>query len=99
MIIPINDKYRINSDKHQWFVQQYRGLVKDQKTGEKVESWKGCLFYTDLSKLVTGLSERMLRESNADTLALALVEVETISRTLREALSPIYEVKEPRWDD
>lgn len=98
MIIPINDKYRINSDKYQWIVQKYSSYTatKDSKTakaGELVEKWDGILFYTSLSSLAAGLSERMLRESKAEGLAEAMEEVKRVSSTLSEALAPHFEVK------
>ena len=92
MIIPINDKYRINSDSYQWFAQQYRGMVKD-KNGNMVESWKSVMYYPTIDGLVRGLSQRMLRESKVDTLALALLEVESVCNTLKTALSPVFDVK------
>jgi len=85
MILPINDKYRIKTDSHQWKVQKYIGLDK-----KKEEIWTSVLYYSNIEALVQGLSERMLRESGAVTLALALKEVESITKELSEALTPTY---------
>lgn len=89
MILPINDKYRIKTDSNQWMVQKYGGVV--QKTQEEI--WTGVLYYSNIEALVKGLSERMLRESGVDTLALALKEVESVATTLSSALSPTYLVQ------
>jgi hypothetical protein len=92
MILPINDKYRIKSDANQWMVQEYRGI--DKKSEEEI--WKSVLYYSNIEALVQKLSERMLRESKVDTLALALKEVESIASNLSLALSPTYLIqKEP----
>jgi hypothetical protein len=83
MKIQINDEYRISSDSNQWMVQKYRGI--DKKTGEPI--WQSILYYTSLDTLVTGLADKMLRESDASTISEALVEIKRIGELLKSALS------------
>jgi len=87
MIISINEKYRISSDKRQWIIQTPCKITPKTPSG-----WRNEQFYVNLSSLVTALSERMLRESNVETLSDALDEVKRIQQELTEALSTNYEV-------
>ncbi len=52
------------------------------------------LFYSDIGKAVTGLANFALRQSDVQTLADALAEVENITRQLMRALAPEFEVKQ-----
>jgi hypothetical protein len=45
MIIPINDKLRINSDENQWILQQITTSVV-KETGEL--RWRNIAYYTSL---------------------------------------------------
>ncbi len=87
MILPISDKYRLASDRRCWTVQEFR----PKKSGDE---WRSVLFFSDLSKAVSGLASLALRTSDAQTLADALAEVESISRALTRALAPEFEVKQ-----
>lgn len=87
MILPINDKYRISSDRHGWAIQEFR----PKKSGDE---WRPVLYYSDIGKATTGLANLALRTSDAMTLADALAEVESIARQLTRALAPQFEVKQ-----
>lgn len=88
MILPITDKTRILGDECAWHIQK-RG--KDNKeTG--LPTWGSFRHYPTLNGAVNSLSEKMLRESKAETLTEALEEVKRVHRVLVEALSPKYNV-------
>jgi len=85
MMIPINDRYRISSDRYQWMIQEAR-----TRKGEKV--WESKWFFGTFPAAVKGLWELMVRESDAQTLVDALADAEKITTTLSQALTPQFEV-------
>ena len=85
MMIPINDRYRISSDRYQWMIQEAR-----TRKGDKV--WESKCFFGTFPAAVKGLWELMVRESEAQTLVDALADVEKITTTLSQALTPQFEV-------
>ena len=89
MIIPINEKYRINSDKYQWILQTPCKVSPKTPSG-----WKHEQYYTTLQQLMDSLPERLLRESNAEGIVEGLVEVKRIAAELAVALSPNYTIEE-----
>ena len=84
MMIPINDRYRISSDRYQWMIQEVR-TRKDDKV------WESKWFFGTFPAAVKELGELMVRESKAQTLVDALAEVEKITTTLSQALTPQFE--------
>ena len=84
MIIPINERYRLTSDEHQWIIQKKRYR-------NKRECWESRLYYPNLNATVKGLGEMMVRQSKADTVADALEAVENVATTLCQALTPQIE--------
>ena len=85
MMIPINDRYRISSDRYQWMIQEAR-----TRKGDKV--WESKWFFGTFPAAVKGLWELMVRESEAQTLVDALADAEKITTTLSHALTPRFEV-------
>ncbi len=85
MIIPIDDKYRLKTDANQWMVQS-----KAMKNG-KVK-WKGVSYQANARQAAASLAERMVRESEAETLADALEDVKRVTDTLTRALTPHVEI-------
>ena len=77
MIIPINDKFRIASDRHQWIVQEKR-------TRQGNPEWESRQFYPTFQMTLCWLGERLVRESKAETLAEALINVENITTMLSQ---------------
>ena len=75
MIIPINNKYRIASDQYQWIVQSKR-------TRSGLLEWEARHFYSTFRMALGSLGELMVRESKAETLAEALINVENITTML-----------------
>ena len=84
MLIQVNDQFRIKSDSVQWMIQKRR-----TRNGKR--TWESRLFFPSLQGAVKELGELMVRESEAQTLADALVEVEKITTTLCQALTPQIE--------
>ncbi|SVE46624.1 uncharacterized protein METZ01_LOCUS499478 [marine metagenome] len=84
MIIPIDAQFRIKSDRYQWAIQERR-------TRKGGESWESKLFFGTFQSAAKELGELMVRLSGADTLADALEEVDTVTTTLSQALTPQLE--------
>ena len=84
LIIPINNKYRIASDPNQWIVQSKR-------TRSGLLEWEARYFYSTFRMALGSLGELMVRESKAETLAEALIDVENITTMLSLALTPFIE--------
>ena len=81
MIIPINEQYRFTTDIYQWIIQKKR-----TRCGE--EDWKAETYYPSFESALQSLGELMVRQSKAETLADALVDVRNITITLSQALTP-----------
>ena len=81
MMIPINNQLRIKSDSRQWMIERKR-LRKGK------ESWEARLYFGTLKAAVKDLGELMVRTSKANTLADALKDVENVTATLSQALTP-----------
>lgn len=77
MQIQVTDKWRIKSDDNQWIAQEYAGIDKVGK-----EIWQGRLFYGTFSAARKGLSQRLIREIDTDTLEDAIEAVEALYKHL-----------------
>ena len=84
MMIPINDQFRIKSDSRQWMIERKR--LRQGK-----ESWEARLYFGTLKACLKDLGELMVRTSKANTLADALKDVENVTATLSQALTPQLE--------
>ena len=93
MIIPIDDKHRLATDRYQWMIQEMKSY-KDSKTGEQVKNWEGIKFYPTIEGAVNGLAQLKLRLSEAETLTDALAEVKNIAKLLKTALTLQFKVEE-----
>lgn len=85
MIIPIDEKHRIDTDEHSWRVCTRR----KRKAGD---TWEPVSYHRTITLAVQSLADRMLRASDAVGLAEALVEVDNVTAVLSRALSPRFEV-------
>ena len=81
MILPINEDYRIISDSNQWIIQVAR--TRKGKT-----DWEHRYYFVTIESAVKALGELMVRRSNAETLADALLAVNEIATMLSQALTP-----------
>ena len=87
MIIPINDRYRIQSDRYQWIIAKRRS-----RRGK--EEWRAESFFRTFEMALRSLGEQMVRESKAQTLTDALTHVDHVATTLSQALTLEFEVGE-----
>ena len=85
MIIPINQQYRIATDPYQWIVQKKRS-----RKGK--EDWESQTYHPSIQSALQSFGEFMVRQSDATTLTDALVEVENVTTTLSQALTPQFQV-------
>lgn len=83
MILPINDEYRISSDRYQWMIQKPH---KRNRNGEQVITWESESYFPTFKGALRELGERMVRESEAVGFARALEEVERVVTKLCAAL-------------
>ena len=84
MIIPVNDRYRIASDPRQWIIQESR-----TRNGEA--EWESRYYFGTLESAVKELREMMVRTSDGETLADDLADIEKVTTTLSQALTPTIE--------
>ena len=85
MIIPINQQYRITTDPYQWIVQKKRS-----RKGK--EDWESQTYHPSIQSALQSFGEFMVRQSDATTLTDALIEVENVTTTLSQALTPQFQV-------
>ena len=85
MIIPFNDRYRINSDKHAWFIQE-KGRKRDPETQEWFERWTSIKWYTTFEKCLAGARQLAIRTSSAETHADALLDIDAAIRASEETM-------------
>ena len=84
MIIPVNDRYRIASDPRQWMIQESR-----TRNGEA--EWESRYYFGTLESAVKELREVMVRASVGETLVDDLADIEKVTTTLSQALTPTIE--------
>jgi len=89
MIIPIDDDYRIDSDAYCWRVSK-KSLFK--KDGKLMEQWKPLSFHGSIGQAVRSLHNRLLRETNTETLSEAIAEMERVSDKLSRSLEGKLEI-------
>ena len=89
MILPIDEKYRIKSDEHCWYIQKARTRSKD---GKKVKDWESFKWVTSLESAVNILGELMVKTSDVQTLGEALIEIENVTTKLSQALTTKFKV-------
>jgi hypothetical protein len=70
-MITINDKFRIDSDKWNWILQEKKiGDPKHQfaKSDAPTERWENVGYYSNIKKLASRLLDEDLKQSDANTL-------------------------------
>ncbi len=90
MILPINGKYRLTADRYSWAIQERVGI--NRKTGEI--RWEGVSWCPTLHQALKECHQRMVRTSDAQTLAEALEVAEKATATIIQALSPTFDIRE-----
>lgn len=86
MIIPIDEEWRIATDEYQWIVQRSQ-VAGDNSRNPGSIRWINQSFHGSLDSAIRSLGQRMLRTSNAETLAEALEVFKNVSDTLSQALT------------
>lgn len=89
MILPINEKYRIEADSLSWMIQSKATRKRD---GQSIEEWRSVSWHSSLQSALQGLAERMIRSSDAQTVADAIADVKAVCAELSEALQPKFTV-------
>ena len=84
MIIQIDEQYRFTTDPDQWIVQKKHSR-KDK------EDWESQTYHPSFESALQSLGECLVRESDAETLADALADVEKAITILSQALIPQFE--------
>lgn len=92
MIIPFSDKYRINSDKHGWFIQEFKGNQLDKRDGQVKPVWMGIKWYSTFEKCLQQAAAMTIQTSSADTPSQVLNEIENTHSQLRNALDEYKEL-------
>ncbi len=91
MIIPIDEAWRLKSDKNCWHIQAYKKNRKDGKGNP--DPWKSEYYCRDLEDACQYLVQLRLRLAEGNTLTQALGEVEKAVSALVRALSPHFRVE------
>ena len=76
MVIQVNDKHRISSDRNSWTVQKYVGKRKDGK-----DEWENLYYCVDFGGALASLGEYLVR-TIPDTAAVSEITV-----TLKEIVA------------
>ena len=91
MIIPISKKYRIATDSLQWMLQSPR--KQKGKNGKQKTVWVPFAYFGSLQQCIESLGQRLVRQSNAETVAEAIEDIDRITTKLCQALTPQFEVR------
>ena len=86
MNIPIGEDYLISSDEHCW-------IVKKKRTRKGSVDWRPVTYHHTFAQAIQKLGQRWVRESEANTLAEALVAVENVTTQLSQAIPTTLRIK------
>lgn len=86
MIIPINENWRLRSDKRNYIVEQRFTPGEDAK--KKEPYWLAEGYYQTIESACMGCYELRLRLSKAEGLGEAMAEAKRLSKELSNALQP-----------
>ena len=82
MNIPLDEGYRLSSDKFQWKIQKLNG-----------KKWKSLSFHSSAEAAVNYHAHGRVRAIKAETLVDALDEIENVVATLTDALEVDFDIK------
>lgn len=85
MIIPVDKKYRISSDRYQWILQEYQ--PHQNKEGKTVDNWSNIGHYSKLEHVINACFDLKLRLSDAEGIAEAAIVAKNAAKSLQVALS------------
>lgn len=87
VIIPINNKYRIESDQYSWNITQ-RADYKDGKTEKIQEYWKPIAFLKTLEQAIKNLYGLQIRTIDASDAILILGQMKKVQENMEKSLKP-----------
>jgi hypothetical protein len=90
MILPITDDWRINSDRHQWIIEQRHVSEGDKHKGK--EYWQPKGYYTSIEAAIFELHQLRLRLSNVDGVVEATNGAKRLAQEIQDALSPKFKL-------
>ena len=90
MFIKVSDEYALESDVNCWAISKW----ETNKSLDGGGRHRQILWYNSIEDAVKGLSRRMIRLSDANTLEEAIKNASHVGDTLRQALAPLYKVEE-----
>ena len=90
MIIPIDENFRISSDKYQWIIQERKVTETGKNAGQ--ERWANVSYWGTVQGAVKGLSGLMIWLCDSESLIGVLEYIEKLSTKLTQALTPIIDV-------
>lgn len=92
MIIPISERYRIESNRYCWEVQEAHSR-KHRRTGKPEIEWRGISWYGSLENACAGLAELCLRTADTRTVAEAVAEARRVAAMFGNAISSAAQPK------
>ena len=84
MKLPITDQYQITTDEFQY-------IVNRKRTRKGKLDWGAESYHPTFQGALQHIGERLVRDSNAQTLVDAIADVEKVTTTLSQALTPQFE--------
>ena len=84
MKLRITDQYRITTDEYQY-------IVNRKRTRKGKLDWDAESYHPSFQGALQHIGERLVRDSDAQTLADAIADVEKVTTTLSQALTPQFE--------
>lgn len=96
MIIPINDKYRISTDRLNWRIDKFNNVKQSKKYPDGIY-WAPQFYFTTLQNALRYLVELEIRESNCVGLLEAIRLAENLASRYSRLLEGVTEeIKHPR---
>ena len=84
MKLRITDQYQITTDEYQY-------IVNRKRTRKGKLDWEPESYHPTFQGAFQHIGERLVRDSDAQTLADAIADVENVTTTLSQALTPQFE--------
>ena len=84
MKLPITDQYQITTDEFQY-------IVNRKRTRKSGPDWEPESYHPTFQGALQHIGERLVRGSDAQTLADAIADVENVTTSLSQALRPYFE--------
>ena len=84
MKLQITDQYQITTDEFQY-------IVNRQRTRRGKLGWDPESYHPTFQGALQSIGERLVRGSDAETLADAIADVENVTTSLSQALRPYFE--------